>query len=495
MGIISKQSIINLFTSYTGVVIGAINTLLLFPNIFSAQEFGLTRIIVNAAMFGTSLFSFGINNLTLKFFPTYKNDTNNHNGFLSFIMIIPFIGYLIFIVLSLVFRNEVINFYQKDSDLFSDNYFYVILLVFYLIYLHLFDSYLRALNKSVLYTILDDIVLKCLWTTLILLYYFKYINFNQFVFGYVNAYGLILLIEICYLIYIKQFKVWSSLKNFNLSTTKKMISFGLITMFGTGISGAALTIDSLIIGSIDKNGLAGVAFYSIAFYISFLIFIPFNSLNRISNTSISEAWNNNNIDLIDKLYKKSCNNLLIIGVLIFIGIWSNVDSLFHFLPSEYKEAKYVLFFICIAKLFEVSIGTNAIIVHYSKYYKVIFYVNILLISLLISTDYLLIPKMGIVGAALATLLSTIVIISIYTIFLYRKYNILPFTFKSIFTLVIGLMVYLIINLIPEIPNVYLSIFTKSTLISLLFLSAVYFLKISDDINRIIDTTIKRIGLK
>jgi hypothetical protein len=44
MGIVAKQSIYNSLASYLGILIGAINTIVLFPNVFSADEFGLTRV-------------------------------------------------------------------------------------------------------------------------------------------------------------------------------------------------------------------------------------------------------------------------------------------------------------------------------------------------------------------------------------------------------------------------------------------------------------------
>ncbi|MGE0560823.1 MAG: polysaccharide biosynthesis C-terminal domain-containing protein [Flavobacteriales bacterium] len=495
MGTIAKQGVFNFIIAYIGVVIGVINTILLFPNIFSADEFGLTRIIVSAAIMSTSLFSFGINNIVLKFFPFFKDKSAKHNGFLLFVMIVPLVGYLLFLIISILFRPDIMVYYSKQNTLFSDNYTYVIILTFYLLYLYLFDTYLRALQKSTIYSFLDDIVLKCIWFVLILLYYFKYLNFNEFIFGYINAYGLLVLIELGYLIHIKEFSISYNLKKFDSKTIKQLMGFGLFTMFGAGITGTAATIDSLMIGALAKNSLSGVAFYSVAFYISYLIVIPFNALNRILNTSISEAWKNNDIAQIQKLYKESSNNLLIVAMLIFLGIWLNVDSFFELVPTEYKEAKYVLFFICIAKIYEVSVGINGIIINFSKYFKTIFYINILLICLLIATNYLLIPTMGIVGAAIATLFSTVIVISFYLVFLYNKYNILPFTNKSFYTILISLTIYFFINLIPDLNNVIYNLIIRSFLILVIFIPSIYYLKISSEINQVIDKNLNRIGLK
>jgi O-antigen/teichoic acid export membrane protein len=495
MGLVSKQSILNFITSYIGVIIGAINTILLFPNIFTAAEFGLTRVIVSAAMIGTSFFSFGINSITIKFFPQFKDKKNKHNGFLFFTMLVPFVGYLLFLLASFAFKTDIISHYSKNSSLLYENYSYVIILTFYLIYLSVFDSYLRALHKSVVFSFLDNVILKLIWLGLIVLYYFNYLNFNQFIFGYVNAYGLLVLIEVLYIIAIKEFFINPNLKKFDTKTTKKIITYGLYTMFGAGITGTAAVIDSLIIGYLDKDGLAGVAFYSVAYYVSFLIVIPFHALIRIINTSISEAWKDNNIDKISAIYKKSSNNLLIIGMLIFLGIWINVDSFFLLVPTEYAQAKYVLFFICIAKIYEISAGINGMIILFSKYFKIIFFVNLVLIALLISTDYILIPIMGIVGAALATLITTFVIVTFYLLFIYSKFKILPFTNKSIFTIIVSVIIYLVVNLIPDFNNLILNVALKSLTTISLYVPSIYYLKVSPDINSIIDKYLLKLGIK
>lgn len=494
MGVIAKQGVINLITSYAGVIIGAVNTILLFPNIFTAAEFGLTRVIVSAAMMSSSLFSFGVSSFAIKFFPFFKDKSTQNNGFLFFIMLVPFIGYLIFLIVSFFFKPSIINYYSTNSSLFSEYYGYTIILTFYIIYLNVFDSYLKALHKSVFYNFLDNIVLKCFWLILIILYYFKVINFNEFIFGYVNTYGLLILFELLYLMYIKEFFILPNFKKFDLKTIKEILFFGVLTMFGSGITGMAATIDSLVIGSIDKTGLEGVAFYSVAFYVSFLIVIPFNALTRIINTSISEAWKNNDLVKINDFYKKSSNNLLLIGMFIFLVIWLNVDSLFELLPTEYTQAKYVLLFICLAKLFEISVGINGIIINFSKYYKLIFYINILLILLLIVTDYLLIPIMGIVGAALATLISTLIVLSIYLIVLYKNYKLLPFTNKSFLILIISIIIYFIVNLIPDFNHIILNVGTRSFIILILFFPSVYVLNISLEFNKLIVSTFQYLGI-
>ena len=59
MGIVTKQSIYNSIASYFGIVLGAVNTIVLFPNIFSPNQFGLTRVMMAAAILISTLCSIG----------------------------------------------------------------------------------------------------------------------------------------------------------------------------------------------------------------------------------------------------------------------------------------------------------------------------------------------------------------------------------------------------------------------------------------------------
>ena len=49
--------------------------------------------------------------------------------------------------------------------------------------------------------------------------------------------------------------------------------------------------------------------------------------------------------LLMKFYAKSTINQLIVGELLFLGIWANIHNIFKILPAEYEAGKYVIFFI------------------------------------------------------------------------------------------------------------------------------------------------------
>jgi O-antigen/teichoic acid export membrane protein len=397
--------------------------------------------------------------------------------------------------LSFFFKDDIVSHYSKTSSLFKDYFNYIALLTIYLVYFHIFDAYLRALYKTVIYVFLQNVVLRFLWMILIILYYFKYLDFDQFMFYYVNAYALLLLIMLVYTVYIKEFFVSPSFKKFDKKKVKEMAIFGLFVILGASSGLVSGAIDSLMIGALTENGLAQVGYYSIALYIGIMIMIPYGSITRIATPIISEAWNNNDTKKIDKIYKQTSTNLMLIGTLLFLGIWLNADNIFQMLPKEYAVAKYVLLFLCIAKLFDVATGVNATIIQFSKFFKLMLYFNVLLIVLLIGTNFLLIPKYGIEGAAVATLISIVIVNSIRLIIIKVKMGILPFTIKSIYIPVIGIITYVIVYFIPPVEWFVLDIIIRSVVITSVFVPTMYLLKVSDEFNGLIDKTLRVIKLK
>jgi O-antigen/teichoic acid export membrane protein len=314
-------------------------------------------------------------------------------------------------------------------------------------------------------------------------------------FGYVNSYAILLLIEIFYTAYLKQLFIFPNFKNFDKKKVKEIAIFASFVILGSSSNMISASIDSLMIVPLTKDGLENVAFYSVALYIGVIIVTPYNSIIRIANSIISEHWKNNEIEKIDVIYKQTSNNLMLIGTLLFLGIWLNADNIFKILPEAYRGGKYVLLFVLFAKWYEISTGVNGSIIQFSNFFKMMLYFNGLLIALLIVTNYLLIPRYGITGAAFATLISIFVVNTIRLIIIKVKMDILPFTKKSILTPIIGLVTYFIVKIIPSIEPFYIDILMRSIIIIALFVPAVYLLKVSEEFNNLVDKTLKIIKLK
>ena len=126
-------------------------------------------------------------------------------------------------------------------------------------------------------------------------------------------------------------------------------------------------LDMMMIGSLLD--LQHVAFYTVAWFIGNAIRVPGKAVVSISAPLVAKAWENKNLNEIQLLYSKSSINQLIVGGVFFLCIWLNVNEIFALLPEKFQGGKWVVFYIGISQLFNITSGINGTIIVNSKYYR------------------------------------------------------------------------------------------------------------------------------
>ena len=273
---------------------------------------------------------------------------------------------------------------------------------------------------------------------------------------------------------------------------KEIIDVGLFSIV-TGLGSMIIfNIDKIVINQMLDLSNTGV--YTIAFYFGTLVVIPSRSILKISGALIADGWAAMDIDKIKEIYYKSCINQFIIGTFLFVGIWSNIDNILTILGPDYSESKWVIFFVGLGYLFDMLTGANGQVIAYSKYYRIALVFVVSLVVVAVALLYLLIPVWGITGAAIAIACSFLFNNLLRYLFLFRKYRMQPFNFKFLIVLAVFLVVYFVVNLIPQ-QNLLIDILVRSTVITVVSFLALYYLPISEDIRKTIDQLISYLKLK
>ena len=81
MGIVAKQSVWNTITLFTGVFLGAINTMILFPMMLESDEYGLTRIMVTIGLLGGQFAMMGMPSILIKFLHKFRKKEGSFCSF------------------------------------------------------------------------------------------------------------------------------------------------------------------------------------------------------------------------------------------------------------------------------------------------------------------------------------------------------------------------------------------------------------------------------
>ena len=130
-----------------------------------------------------------------------------------------------------------------------------------------------------------------------------------------------------------------------------------------------------------------------------------------------------------------------------------------------------------------SAGLNNHILSYSNRFY-LSYAQIILSALLgITVSVLLLPGYGMVGAALATVASTIFLNLLSLYFNWKYFRIQPFTMKFVKAFLIGLAAYSLVSFMPVPANNWWTIVIKSGTFATFFLLLVLRFRISPELNQ------------
>ena len=250
----------------------------------------------------------------------------------------------------------------------------------------------------------------------------------------------------------------------------------------TGIGGNIIfRVDKILIN--QMLGIEQTGIYTIAFYFGTLVTIPSRILLRISGTLIAEAWKNNNITQLKKIYHKSCLNQFIIAALLLGIIAINISNIMEILGPEYAGSKWVILIVGLGFLINMSTGTNGQIIRFSKYYRMAMWFMVILIIVVVGSMYLFIPFFGITGAAIAIAFSFLINNFIRFIFLKVKFQMQPFTLSFLWVFLAFGISYLPVMIIPDF-NLIADIIIKSIVFFTVYSIVIISSGVSEDINGI-----------
>ncbi len=481
MGIVIRHAFWNSVFSQLGTVLGLVNVIILFPAYFTQEEFGLTRILVAISMLFVQVSSLGGEKVVIKFYPLYRETNGKSNGLLLIALFLSLIGFIVFGSAFFFLKEYILGYYADQSSLFHDYYEAALLISGVMLFNLILESMLQAVNNTVLTAFLKNVLVRLIWMAEIFAYHFGYISFEAFVYLFIGAYCLNTIIMLIVLMYRGQFDLKLTRLYARWRMLKRIVVYGFFVILSGLSSLIANRIDIIMIGFMLTQGLNNVSIYSLAVYIGSVIYFPSLALGRVSMPMISEFWKSKQLDRIKSIYVKSSINQLLLGAWIFVCTWICIDEIYTFVPDNYNGGKYVIFFIGLARLIDMITGVNGVIVAVSKIYRYTAFIGIGLVVLTIGTNLWLIPRFGIVGAALATAIAMLVYNTIRIILVWVKLGMQPFSWKTAVSVLVVSASAWICSYFPSAGHDFLDILIKCTGCTLLIAGGVYGLKLSDDL--------------
>ena len=198
MGVLLKQSFWSSLIIYLGVLIGFVNSLILFPKYLKTEEIGLLRQIISAATLLLPIAAFGISGTSIKFYPEFSNDVKSKNEFFSLQFFLSFVGFSFVLLLIFIFNQQIINFFSKKSELIID-YFHIIVSILLLLTIStIFESYLKSRMHIILPNFTNGVLNRIFTGCSVLLLSMSIINFHEMIILQIPIYSVGVIILIIY---------------------------------------------------------------------------------------------------------------------------------------------------------------------------------------------------------------------------------------------------------------------------------------------------------
>lgn len=480
MGEIKKQSINNFIFSYIGAALGFLN-IYLQPNLISSADIGLLRLLYSFAWLSAIAMPFGMASISLRFFPKIKNESNQHHGFFTLILLVTSIGALI--IAGFLFLNKpfFISYYKRSPE-FSGYFDEAMVFAYVLALISVYTVYSSSLLKTTFTVFLTDVFVRVGQLVLVIIYHYDFIDKKTLVLCYIGIFVVQLLLLIIYLNRIKaiSFKInWVFYKSLPL---KEISYFALLMMFTAFASLGVKFIDQLMIGHFLNENLVGV--YATSVMMCAIMEIPFNSLERIAQPKISNAWNVGNVNEVGKIYEMSSRYMFFIGSVLFCLLWAGLDFIFLYLPSEYAQGKMAFYIVSFSSLLNLLTGVNSSVIMMSHKYFATSFLLFLLIVISYIANYFLIPVFGITGSAIAMVISIGFFNSLKYFYILIRFKMQPFSRHTGYILIaLAVSISLILMLPSSLPP-FARFFIGSSFTLILFSVMNIKFKIIEEVNKV-----------
>ena len=480
MGIVQRDSLRITVVSYAGAALGYLNKVFLFTNFLQTEQVGLANLLVTISVVYAQFAALGTRNIITRFFPFFNDPKKHHHGFLFGMMALALAGFVLTSLAFVIFRQPFVLLYRDSSPLLVDYAIYLLPLGLAGVYYSLFEAYLRSLFNNVVPSLAHEIILRLMVTLSVSLYALGVISFPAFVALYVAANCLPAVVVIIYTASRKWLLARPAYTPLLKRLAKIMLVYGLYSLLNNLGGFLLISIDALMVAALIDLSATGI--YTTMIYLTSVVLIPYRAMVKVSGPLVANFWKNRDMKSMQEIYQKATAGNMVVGATLFLLIWVNLDTIFHFMPQQYAAGRTVFLLIGIGKLFEMSSGLTSIIMLTSKKYRydMVFMIGMLVFAVL--GNIIFIPRWGIEGAAFASLLTLVCFNVIRIIFLKSHFKIQPFKAKQLWVPLILAGIMLMAGVVPMLQNVFIDLIVRSSVALTLFLIPMKMIGISPEMN-------------
>lgn len=206
---------------------------------------------------------------------------------------------------------------------------------------------------------------------------------------------------------------------------RNLLRFSIPMVFSIFLGNLTRQIDVLVLGIFVSA--AEVGFYSVVVRIIVLAEVVFGIFMPIFNPFVTDLHEKKELSKLSNLLKTITRWSVTISFPVFLSLFFFPGLFLHFFGAEFIQGSACLSILAIVHLFSSTSGLPSSIIFMSGRSDITFKNNSAMLLLNVLLNYLLIPEYGILGAAIATGISLVLIAFIRITEVYYLMKIHPFT--------------------------------------------------------------------
>ena len=483
MGIVAKQTFLNVIIICIAFAIGGFNTLVFYPLFLSAEDYGLVVFLLATSNLLMPLIGFGVHQTIIRFFSSY-NTKDEQQKFMASVILLPLFIALVVGGIGVVFYHSISAALSIQNPVIASYTWVIFAVAVATAYFEVFYAWARVQLQSVAGNALKEIFPRLYLFLLLMALYLFDLSFHCFIVALVSGYYLRLLLMIILANRFYPLRI----RLFFPSDISSILTYSF-TIFLAGSAGSLIIdIDKFMIPQLEE--IKQTAFYAVAIFAATIVEVPARAMWQILNPLVATAVNENNFKEVNRLYRRSALNLVVVSGWFFLLINLNSEALFSLLPNEgYQKATFVVLYISLAKLITMIFGCGGAIISNSSFYQISLVFSVVMALGVSILNMVWIPLYGIDGAALATLVVVGLSIAVKVVYLQFKIKAHPLSWNLLKALISVAILYTSFQYIDWTLSPIIQIILTSAMVSCLYFLIVAQFKLSDDLLRLV----KRIG--
>jgi O-antigen/teichoic acid export membrane protein len=219
--------------------------------------------------------------------------------------------------------------------------------------------------------------------------------------------------------------------------TRQLLRYSLPVHLGWVLNTIRGTLETLVLGIVGLT--TGVGIFAVAGRLGSLGTMFFLAVGNISTPIIADFHSRGEIGQLKKLYQTTTKWMVMFNFPLFLTLVIFSKPLLSIFGSDFTYGSMALIIIAIGNLVYTGTGLGANILDMTNHTKVNSANSAFLVIVTITSDLLLIPRWGVIGAAAASAFSTVIVNVVCLIEVYVLLKMQPYELTMLKPILAGLI--------------------------------------------------------